>query len=276
MTDPGDNGAAIVADDVGVYYDLRLTNQLTVRRGLSDWLYGLSRGRGTSKFWALRSVSFALQPGEILGVVGRNGSGKSTLLLLIAGILRPDRGRIATFGRTSALLQLGSGFEPEATGLQNIYMNAAFLGLSRRQIEARREEIAEFSELGQFLDAPLRTYSDGMRQRLGFSIAAHIEPDILLLDEVLGVGDVAFKAKCVAKLKELIGKARAIVVVTHSTKFVVENCSHVLWLHEGRVAGFGDPDETVGRYVEAMPTLDGPVRSVELEPVAAWSAQRPA
>jgi lipopolysaccharide transport system ATP-binding protein len=265
MSGTADSGVAVVAQAVGVCYDLRLTTQLTLRRTLNEWLHAHpARQASSSKFWALNDVSFVLRPGEILGVVGRNGSGKSTLMLAIAGILRPDRGRIATFGRTSALLSLGIGFEPEATGLENLYLNGAFLGLSQRQIEARRDEIVEFSELGQFIDAPLRTYSNGMKQRLGFSIAAHIEPDILLLDEVLGVGDAGFRAKCVAKLEELIGKARAIVVVTHSTEFVVETCSRALWLHEGTVAEFGAPSETVARYAETMATLDDPVRQIEL------------
>ena len=164
-------------------------------------------------------------------------------------------------------------FEAEATGLDNIYLNGAFLGLSKRQIESRRDEIVEFSELGPFIDAPLRTYSNGMQQRLGFSIAAHIEPDILLLDEVLSVGDAAFQAKCVAKLEELIGRARAIVVVTHSTQFVLEKCSRALWLHEGTVGEFGAPLETVERYVETMTKLDGPVRQVETVPTISMLPQ---
>ena len=278
MSDPGAHGVAIVADKVGVCYDLRLTRYRTVRRSFSDWLHGLpeQRQRGSTKFWALRSVSFVVRPGEILGVIGRNGSGKTTLLLTIAGILQPDRGRIATFGHTSALLSLGIGFETEATGLENIYLNGAFLGLSQRQIDAKLDEIVAFSELGPFLDAPLRTYSSGMLQRLGFSVAAHIEPDILLLDEVLGVGDAAFQAKCVAKLEDLIDKASAIVVVTHSTQFVLEKCSQALWLHEGTVAEFGDPSETVERYIREIPWLDGPVRQVEPETAAARPVQRPA
>jgi lipopolysaccharide transport system ATP-binding protein len=264
MNGAAGNGVAVVAQGLGVCYDLRLTTQLTLRRALNERLRARpARHASSSKFWALHDVSFVLRPGEILGVVGRNGSGKSTLLLAIAGILQPDRGRIATFGRTSALLSLGVGFEPEATGLENLYLNGAFLGLSQRQIDARRDQIVDFSELGRFIDAPLRTYSNGMRQRLGFSIAAHIEPDILLLDEVLGVGDAGFRAKCVAKLQELIGKARAIVVVTHSTDFVVENCSRALWLHEGTVAEFGAPGETMERYVDALAVLDDPVRQVE-------------
>jgi ABC-type polysaccharide/polyol phosphate transport system ATPase subunit len=264
MSGPTESGVAIVAHEVGVCYDLRLTAQLTLRRSFNEWLRSLSSGRrdAVSTFWALHGVSFVLRPGEILGVVGRNGSGKSTLLLTIAGLLRPDRGRIATFGRTSALLSLGVGFEPEATGLENIYLNGAFLGLSRRQVDARLDAIVDFSELGQFIDAPLRTYSSGMKQRLGFSIAAHGEPDILLLDEVLHVGDAAFQDKCVAKLEELIGSARAIVVVTHQPTFVAERCSRALWLHEGTVAGFGPPAETVERYVETIAALDAPVRQL--------------
>src|SRR5439155_6491704 len=148
-------------------------------------------------------------------------------------------------------------------GLENLYLNAAFLGLSRRQIKTRLDEIVDFSELGQFIDAPLRTYSSGMRQRLGFAIAAHSDPDILLLDEVLSVGDSAFQAKCVAKLGELIGRARAIVVVSHQPKFLVERCSKALWLHEGTVAAYGDPRETVNRYTEALASLESPVRQLD-------------
>jgi ABC-type polysaccharide/polyol phosphate transport system ATPase subunit len=263
MTGPRTNHVAIVTENVGVCYDLRLTERLTFRRGVNEWVGDmLERRRGNSKFWALRDVSFTVRRGEILGVLGRNGSGKSTLLLTIAGILQPDQGRIATFGRTSTLLSLGIGFEPEASGLENIYLNGAFLGLTQRQMDAKRSAIVAFSELGEFINAPLRTYSSGMRQRLGFAIAAHIEPEILLLDEVLEVGDAAFKEKCVAKLEELIARASAIVVVTHSTKFVVEKCSHALWLHEGSVAGLGEPREIVERYVEAMSTIGGPVRRV--------------
>jgi lipopolysaccharide transport system ATP-binding protein len=255
---------AVAAEDVGVCYDLRLTPDLTLRKSFNEWLNGLAGpgSRRDTSFWALRGVSFVLRPGEILGVLGRNGSGKSTLLLTIAGILQPDCGRIATFGRTSALLSLGVGFEAEATGRENIYLNAAFLGLSRREIDARCDAIVEFSELGRFIDAPLRTYSNGMRQRLGFSIAAHIEPDILLLDEVLGVGDAGFQAKCIAKLGELIGRARAIVVVTHSPQFVAERCSRALWLHEGAVAAFGRPREVADRYAQSAAELGGPVRQL--------------
>ena len=271
------DGAAIAARDVGVCYDLRLNANLTVRRSLNEWLRGVPKRRrpGKPKFWALRNVSFVVQPGEILGVIGRNGSGKSTLLLAIAGILQPDRGEIVTFGRTSALLSLGIGFEPEATGRENVFLNGAFLGLSQREMDEKLDEIVEFSELGRFIDAPLRTYSTGMQQRLGFSVAAHIEPEILLLDEVLGVGDAAFQAKCVAKLEELIGKARAIVVVTHSPDFVVEKCSSALWLREGEVAAFGGPAETVEEYFEVMRSSNGPVREIDPEDDPALSAHRP-
>ena len=258
------NSIAIAAEGVGVCYDLRLTQHRTVRRTVNDWMQNLpDRGRRNSaKFWALRSVSFVVRSGEILGVLGRNASGKSTLLLTIAGILQPDRGRIATFGRTSAFLSLGIGFEPEATGHDNIYLNGAFLGLSKRQIASKLDEIAEFSELGDFLDAPLRTYSSGMRQRLGFSIVVHSEPDILLLDEVLEVGDTAFRSKCVSKLQELIGRASAIVVVTHSVQFVTKNCSNALWLRDGLVASYGPSGETVARYEDFMAEIEGPVRDL--------------
>jgi ABC-type polysaccharide/polyol phosphate transport system ATPase subunit len=207
-------------------------------------------------------VSFELREGEVLGVIGRNGSGKSTLLLTLAGILRPDAGAVATFGKTATLLTLGAGFEPELTGRENIYLNGAFFGLPKRRMDELLDEIVEFSELGAFVDVPLRKYSTGMRARLGFSIAAHIEPDILLLDEVLGVGDAAFQRKSKAKLEELIGRAKAIVVVTHSMGFVSEACTAALWLDEGRVAGYGPPDDITARYIEDAERHEGPLRSV--------------
>jgi ABC-type polysaccharide/polyol phosphate transport system ATPase subunit len=231
-----------------------------------------ARGAGEEReFWALKDVTFLLAPGEILGVIGRNGSGKSTLLLTIAGILQPDAGGISVAGRTSALMTIGAGFEPELTGRQNIYLNGAYLGLAHRTIRELENAIVEFADLGDFIDASVRTYSIGMRSRLGFAIASHIDPDILLLDEVISAGDLEFQAKSKAKIETLIERARSIVVVSHDTKFVSETCTKVLWLHEGGVRAFGSPEEIVPAYVDFFREQAGPAGS--LEPLRAVHTQ---
>jgi ABC-type polysaccharide/polyol phosphate transport system ATPase subunit len=242
-------------------YDLRLSRQRTVRSTVGDLLKGRRSSKG-SRFWALRDVTLAARAGEAFGIVGRNGSGKSTLLLTIAGIVKPDAGVIRTWGRTSTLLALGAGFEPDLTGRENIYLNAALLGMTRREMDERIDDIVDFSELGDFIDVPLRKYSSGMRARLGFSIASTIEPDILLLDEVLGVGDASFRVKSRERLEDLLVKAKAIVLVSHNLNFVREMCERALWLNEGRVVACGDARVVVDEYEETAKRHTGPVRAV--------------
>lgn len=252
---------AIVATGAGIRYDLSLTSDRTLRRTVAARLRHPRRRRET-EFWALRDISFVVRPGEIVGVVGRNGSGKSTLLLSVAGIIPPDVGAITTFGRTSTLLTLGAGFEPELTGRENIRLNGAYLGLPREVIEERLEEIVAFSELGAFIDAPLKKYSTGMRARLGFSIAAHVEPEILLLDEVLGVGDAGFQQKSRDKIVELMERSRAIMVVSHSMQFVEETCTKAMWLEGGRLLRYGAPEEVVDAYTSSVTGSERTVRAV--------------
>jgi ABC-type polysaccharide/polyol phosphate transport system ATPase subunit len=242
---------AVEVQGLSIEYDLRLSPHRTLRQALSDVV--ARRSADIPTVWALRDVTFTLRQGESLGIVGDNGSGKSTLLLALAGILRPDRGRVVTYGRASTLLTLGAGFEVTETGLDNIYLNAAFLGVPRKVIEARIPEIVAFAELEDFIDVAVAKYSSGMRARLGFAIASHIEPDILLLDEVLSVGDASFKDRSEQRIKELVGTAKAIVVVSHILPFVREVCTKVLWIESGRVRGFGDPDEVLEAYAAAPP-----------------------
>jgi ABC-type polysaccharide/polyol phosphate transport system ATPase subunit len=255
---------AVVAENVGVRYDLRRTRKRTLRQILAEQLgrRNSTRTGQTSAFWALRNVSFTVEEGEVLGVIGRNGSGKTTLLLVMAGILEPDAGTITSFGKTSTLLTLGAGFERDLTGRENIYLNAAFLGFPRRKIEDRIDEIIEFSELDAFIDVPIRKYSSGMRARLAFSIAAHVEPDILLLDEILGVGDASFQRRSREKVEEMMVQAKAIVIVSHSMSFIRGACTKALWLSEGRVAALGEPDEVVEHYLANVDVDSGPVRAV--------------
>jgi ABC-type polysaccharide/polyol phosphate transport system ATPase subunit len=256
-----DHELAVVADRVGVQYDL----QLGQSRSLASWAKRLAKGRrevgADQRFWALRDVSFGLRRGEVLGVVGRNGSGKSTLLLVLAQLLRPDEGSVHTFGRRTSLLTLGAGFETELSGRDNIYLNATLLGLTKREIESRIDEIIDFSELGAFIDVPIRKYSVGMRQRLAFSIAVQAEPDVLLLDEVLGSGDLGFQEKSRAKLQELMENATAIVLVSHGAAAVQEMCTTALWLHEGKVIAHGDPEDIAPDYSRFIRAERGPVRT---------------
>ena len=182
--------------------------------------------------------------------MGMNGSGKSTLLQVIAGVFPPDAGALTTFGRDATLLTLGTGFDPELTGRENIYLGAAYLGFSRLKIESEVDAIIEFSELGQFIEAPVVTYSSGMRARLGFSVAAHLEPQILLLDEILGVGDAGFQRKSQEKLLELTDRAEALVLVSHSDRLISRMATRVLWLDGGRVRRYGETDEVLKEYLE--------------------------
>lgn len=261
MSTPSDY--AVVAKDLGIKYDMRLKRRRTLRHTITQVVRGDAAGSlGRDEFWALDGVTFALGRGEMLAVVGGNGSGKSTLLLTIAGVLRPDAGAITTYGRSATLLTIGSGFQQELTGRENIRLNAAFLGFAPEKIEASLEEIIDFSELGQFIEAPVSTYSTGMRTRLGFSIAAHLDPEILLLDEVLGVGDASFKQKSREKMDELMGRAEAIVVVSHSAQFVRDVATKVLWLDRGRLRAFGDPESIMSEYIEANKKAGKPMKAV--------------
>lgn len=238
---------AIAVEDVAVWYPFVRFQRMSLR----EWVLSRPwRRRPKEVFWALRDVNFALKEGEVLGLIGRNGSGKSTLLRVLAGIIQPDVGRVTVQGRVSALMSLGAGFQVDLSGRENALLNAAFLGMSRKTIEARFDEIVAFAELEEFIDMPVRTYSSGMRARLGFAIASVIEPDILLLDEILGVGDVAFRQKCQNRMQEMLANARTIVVATHDVSFARQFCGQILWLEKGRVAGFGPPAEVLPRYLD--------------------------
>ncbi|MFN8233311.1 MAG: ABC transporter ATP-binding protein [Actinomycetota bacterium] len=202
-------------------------------------------------FWALREVSIDVPEGGTLGLIGHNGSGKTTLLKCIAGILRPSAGVIRSRGRIAALLELGAGFHPELTGRENVYLNASFLGLSRRDTDRVFDDIVGFAELGEFMDSQTKFYSSGMLVRLGFAVAVHVEPDVLLIDEVLAVGDEAFQARCLERIGRFQSDGRTIVLVTHALDTVREVCDRAVMLHHGRVHASGAPDDVVRemRYV---------------------------
>jgi ABC-type polysaccharide/polyol phosphate transport system ATPase subunit len=200
-------------------------------------------------FPALRGVSFTVPKGCTYGVIGRNGSGKSTLLKCVAGITRPNEGHIKVDGRISALIELGAGFHPEISGRENIFINGIMLGLSKREIQKRFDEIVEFAELQDFIDAPVKTYSSGMYMRLGFAVAIHVDPEVLLVDEVLAVGDQGFTHKCLDKFSEFRRRNKSILLVTHSLDLVERFCDQALWLDHGKTKAEGDPRKVVASYV---------------------------
>mgnify|MGYP000243955849 CR=1 FL=1 len=200
------------------------------------------------EFWALRDINFSIQPGEVIGIIGKNGSGKSTLLQLICGTLTPTSGNISVNGRVAALLELGAGFNPEFTGRENIAMNAAIMGLSEAQIQAKTDEIIEFSEIGEFIDQPVKTYSSGMYVRLAFSVAINVDPDILVIDEALSVGDGAFARKSFERIMQLKEAGKTILFCSHSLYQVEAICNQVIWLNKGHLQAIGKPADIIVEY----------------------------
>jgi ABC-type polysaccharide/polyol phosphate transport system ATPase subunit len=237
---------AIKTTDLGVRYDLRFSRKVTVRASVANFVLR----KPPQRFWALRHVSFELSHGESLAVIGPNGAGKSTLLQVLAGIMRPSEGSADVIGQVSGLLGLGVGFDIELSGLENIRLGGAFLGLDDARVRELLPSIVEFADLGDFIDAPLKTYSQGMRARLGFAIATAVDPDILLLDEVLATGDANFRAKSKARIVELVKAAKGVVLVTHDMDWVVEYCNRAMLLEKGHVVLEGDPEEVVKLHLE--------------------------
>ena len=230
---------------------------------------------GSPEFWALKDVSFDVQPGEVIGIIGRNGAGKSTLLKLLTRITEPTSGEAIINGRVGSLLEVGTGFHPELTGRENVYMNGTILGMKKREIDAKFDEIVAFSELEKFIDTPVKRYSSGMYVRLAFSVAAHLEPEILLVDEVLAVGDAAFQKKCLGKMGDVAKEGRTILFVSHHMPSLLNLCDRGVMLDEGHVEAMGTIDEVVGHYLSSRsllgharrpdePRKDWCIRSVEV------------
>ena len=205
-----------------------------------------------NEFLALDDVSFELEKGKTLGLIGRNGAGKSTMLKLISGILKPTSGTIITRGNIVPMLELGAGFDLELTGKENIYLNGAILGYSKEYLESKYDEIVEFAEIQDFIDMPIRNYSSGMMARLAFSIASVVQPEILIVDEILAVGDVAFQEKSFARMKELMSGGATVLFVSHDLDKIEEMCDKVIWLNKGKVVMFRDTDEVCSAYKKAQ------------------------
>lgn len=237
--------AAIDVNDVCINY--RILNNISVQKSF------LRKKIHDERFEAIKHVTFSVMEGGILGIVGRNGSGKSTLLKSIAGVFAPNSGTIDLHGHSVSLMALGVGFKDSLTGRENIILSGMLLGFKEKDIKLRMDEIIEFSELGEFIDRPVRTYSSGMHSKLAFSVTAMLETDIMLVDEVLSVGDEKFRKKSLAKMKELINdKNRTVIIVSHSMETLKELCTNVIWLHNGEIKESGEPDIVLERYLDFM------------------------
>ncbi|MBF0108634.1 MAG: ATP-binding cassette domain-containing protein [Magnetococcales bacterium] len=244
----------IHGENVGKKFCLDLKRSLWY--GVTDVGRELCGGNASAElrrdeFWAVRNVSFTIRRGDVVGLIGPNGSGKTTLLRLINGLVKPDRGRVVVRGRVGALIQLGAGFSPILSGRENIHINAAILGLSRREINNRMDEIIEFADIGEFIDTPVRNYSSGMRARLGFAVAIHMSPDILLVDEVLSVGDMVFRNKALDRMHRLAKSGVAVVFVSHNLSQVDRLCTSAMYLRKGHLEHVGPTMEVIGRYASA-------------------------
>ncbi len=203
-----------------------------------------------NSFWALNNVDLSVNSGEVLGIIGRNGAGKSTMLKVISRVLRPTRGRVVIYGKIAPLLELGAGFHPELTGRENVFLNGALLGYSRHDMNECFQNILDFSELRDFIDAPLRTYSSGMYARLGFAVATAHQPDILIIDEILGVGDEAFQHKCGERISQFREHGTTILLVSHSMDVIQQLCQRVVWIDHGKIALAGEPGQVIAAYRE--------------------------
>jgi lipopolysaccharide transport system ATP-binding protein len=271
-------------------YRLGVVGATTLREDLARWT---SRIRGNEpepekgEFWALRDVSFSVQPGEVVGIIGRNGAGKSTLLKLLSRITEPTSGRAIMRGRVASLLEVGTGFHPELTGRDNIFLNGAILGMKRAEISAKFDEIVAFAEVEKFIDTPVKHYSSGMYVRLAFAVAAHLEPEILIVDEVLAVGDAQFQKKCLGKMGEIARGGRTVLFVSHNLASMLELCDAGILLETGCIVRRGGIEDAVRAYlggIEHAPALfcEGPLRKVavrcpegELEIEAIWQTESP-
>lgn len=214
--------------------------------------------RNVETIWALKDVSFEVKPGEVVGLIGRNGAGKSTLLKVLSRITEPTTGRAEIYGRVASLLEVGTGFHAELTGRENIYLNGAILGMKKTEIDSKFDQIVEFSELEQFLDTPVKRYSSGMYMRLAFAVASHLEPEILIVDEVLAVGDAQFQKKCLGKMSDVATEGRTVLFVSHNMVAVQSLCERALWLERGKVVEDGETNTVVGSYLNDCFGKGGP------------------
>ncbi|MBC7936182.1 MAG: ABC transporter ATP-binding protein [Rhizobacter sp.] len=280
------SNSVISIENISKYYRLGKTGSGRLREDIRNWVAGFSKKKSgvvDSGIWALKDINLQIYEGEVIGFVGNNGAGKSTLLKIICRITAPNTGSITGRGRIASLLEVGTGFNGELTGRENIYLNGSILGMQKKEITARFDEIVDFSGVEQFIDTPVKRYSSGMYTRLAFAVAAHLDPEILIVDEVLAVGDAAFQRKCLGKMKEAASqKGKTVLFVSHNMQALQNLCTRAVSLHNGQIAGIGSPEKVIGDYLkrekhaetsqhfEDINTAPGNnairIRSVELKP----------
>jgi len=241
------NLTAVKVKNLNLKY--RFIKAVNIKKEISRLIFKKKGSNKIKEIWALKNINFEAKKGKTIGLIGPNGAGKTTLLKTISKIFEPDSGTVDLFSNSVSLLTLGAGFYPELTGTENIYLNGLLLGFNKREIDKKMGEIVSFSELGEYIHFPIKTYSSGMRVRLAFSISSHIEPDILLIDEILGVGDETFRIKSQNKIKDLIAnKKRTVFIASHNLTSIINLCDLVLWLHKGEVVDFDEPDKIIEKY----------------------------
>lgn len=245
--------AAIIVDAVSKRFELgALRHETMLRERIARFMSRSFKRRGRSEkdiFWALQDVSFTVNQGEVVGIIGRNGAGKSTLLKILSRIMTPTSGKVRTYGRVASLLEVGTGFHEELTGRENLFLNGSILGMKKREVESKLDAIVEFAGVARFLDTPIKRYSSGMRLRLGFAVAAHLDPDVLIVDEVLAVGDAGFQKKCISAMEDLRGGGRTVLFVSHNMSAVEHLCSRTLWLNGGKLRQDGPTHAVIESYM---------------------------
>ena len=241
--------AIIELSDVSVKFKLEINRINTLKE---FFVAALKQQLKYEEFWALKGISFKVEKGEVIGIIGRNGAGKSTLLKVVSGILKPIQGRVSVDGNIVPMLELGAGFDLDLSGRENVFLNGSILGYNKQFLEEKFDEIVNFSELGKFIDVPIRNYSSGMLMRLAFSIAAIVEPDILIVDEILSVGDSNFQEKSHQRMMELMGGGTTVLFVSHSISQIREMCDRVIWIDSGQIRAIGDTQQICDSYEESM------------------------
>jgi len=238
--------------DVGIRFNLGIERNYSFKQFFVDIFKNIKRKKPNQDFWALKNINLDVQQGEVIGLIGSNGAGKSTLLKVVAGVMKPTKGKVEIGGSINPMIELGAGFDMDLTARENIYLNSAVLGYSEKMVDEKFDEIVEFSELQEFIDVPVRNFSSGMVARLAFSIATIIKPEILIVDEILSVGDMAFQEKSYAKMKSLIKGGTTVLYVSHNIQSIKEMCDKVYWLDHGEIIMSGDPKTVIEKYTESV------------------------
>lgn len=250
-----ENNEMIIVDDVSMRFNLGIEKGFSLKQffvELGDPKLRKNKKEKNKDFWALSGVNFTVKKGEVVGFVGSNGAGKSTLLKIVAGVMKPTKGSVKSYGNICPMIELGAGFDMELTARENIYLNGAVMGYSKKFIDSKFDEIVEFSELHDFLDVPVRNFSSGMVARLAFSVATIVDPEILIVDEILSVGDIAFQAKSEAKMRAMITGGTTVLYVSHSLESIEKLCDRVVWLEHGKIIDVGVPEVICKKYKEKM------------------------